>query len=944
MDKSILRVSPSELMRRIARELGCSELTPLQKQALDTTGFIEDEDLFIVGETSSGKTLLPELLYFREVIRACGGERTMPRMLFVVPYRALAAQKNREFHAHIERICDGFELGENLTCVQSTGEFRNRDKDVKAGDVNIAVVINEKAYRFASEDASFFGKFDFIVLDEVGLVDNDERGIRIDFMLAWAMGERQRSNRPRTVVLGTPYYDWGRYVDAYGFAEVSSERRPVPIEEHVVCYRRYDDYFDMASVKYEDYFKMTSVECKGYFDMTPVDENEFRGKRGRWLYPKFFQNNDMRDPMLTAPCFEEGGQGCPVMTPCRSNPELSCARIGRPCSSPLFRVTRGAGAIDCLIEQICRYHLKNDHQIIIFKNNRSELPSLVKRLWEGLGEELVGIRFKERSDAYNVKSARENVLKECGLDAEDLYGVMEDEPGRSESVLGQGVLYQALVAGIGFHSASVPVELRSYIEEHLLERRDLSIVCATETLAYGVNSSVDVVIVADINKPDRVRGTRPLSANEYRNYIGRCGRLRPALLGDKDRASSERGYAYTLLNYRRRVEFETLLVPLQKLQFEHLRRELERPATLCSALFRDCEDRLPFYVLNLVPPPGGSVTPKEILGMVDRLPMPDEVRGSRERQDAFRQLVADSLRFLEDESLIVRENTDVRRHLRRSARIRRREAYRYALTNYGEAMRGYIMSVDDYRLVRAALESSFCPELSMFDDETLLAEVVKSRQVKLARGRRGRARGADSRLPGTDDERKLAAILDWTRCRPPSLMFDEYGVHVALVADAAEAAAYLVEIASRMISSVVERHENEWRVDDELIERSERQLGRLRLSLQYGIDLDVRDRLLAFLRNDGENRWSAVLMERFGGLLEPTAARELRRIAIRYNFLRESSDESPAPSAGDGDGGFQRRRQYVRDVRGMEEPVRRFFESELPYALFSGRRHERTVS
>ena len=925
MDKSVLQADSSELMRLIARELGCSELTPLQEQALNTKGFVEDEDLFIVGETSSGKTLLPELLYFCEVIRACRRERKMPRMLFVVPYRALAAQKSREFHTHIEKVCDGFGLGVYLTCVQSTGEFRDRDQDVKLGDVDIAVVINEKAYRFASEDSRFFGKFDLVVLDEVGLVDNDERGIRIDFMLAWAMRERRRCGRPRTVVLGTPYYDWKRYVESYGFAVVSSQCRPVPIEEHVVYYRKYNDYFDMTLADAENPCLI----------------------RARGLYPKFFENKDTSDPTLTAPCVERDGQECPVMTPCRSNLKLACVHTGRRCSSPLMRVEKDVRPIDCLIETICRHHLEANHQIIIFKNSRSELPSLVRALWEGLGEELVRLRPEERSIAYDVKSAREIVLDECGLDAEDLYGVMEDEPGRAEGGLGHGDLYQALVAGIGFHSASVPVELRSYIEEHLLENRDLSIVCATETLAYGVNSSVDVVIVADINKPNRPGGTRPLSANEYRNYIGRCGRLRPAHLDDKDHAGTAKGYAYTLLNCKRKIRSEASSemagMPLQKVLFERLRRELERPSMLCSGLFRGCENRLPFYLLNLVPPPGESITPKEILGMVDGLPMPDEVRGSRERQGAFRQLVADSLRFLEEERLIVRESADARRSMRRSARIRRREAYRYVLTNYGEAMRGYIMSVDDYRLVRAALESSFYPELSMFDNEILLAEVVKSRRVKLGGGRRGRMGDVDAGSPCTDDERKLAAILDWTRCRPPGLMYENYGVHTTLVADAAEAASYLVEIASRMIASVVERHEKEWLVDDGLIERSERQLGRLRLSLQYGVDLDVRDRLLDFLRNDGESRRSAVLMERFGGLLKPTEARELRRIAIRYNFLRESSAESPTPSAGDGDGGFQRRRQYVRDVRGMEEPIRRFFESELPDALLPGRRHERTV-
>ena len=31
----------------------------------------------------------------------------------------------------------------------------------------------------------FFSQYDYLVLDEVGLVDNADRGIRLDFVFAW---------------------------------------------------------------------------------------------------------------------------------------------------------------------------------------------------------------------------------------------------------------------------------------------------------------------------------------------------------------------------------------------------------------------------------------------------------------------------------------------------------------------------------------------------------------------------------------------------------------------------------------------------------------------------------------------------------------------------------------------------------------------------------------
>ena len=69
----------------------------------------------------------------------------------------------------------------------------------------------------------------------------------------------------------------------------------------------------------------------------------------------------------------------------------------------------------------------------------------------------------------------------------------------------------------------------------------MKIVCSTETLAFGVNSSMDVVIIADLKKQDG-GDVRFLSMNEFRNYSGRAGRLKQGM-DPKD----AKGYVYTLL-------------------------------------------------------------------------------------------------------------------------------------------------------------------------------------------------------------------------------------------------------------------------------------------------------------------------------------------------------------------------------------------------------------
>lgn len=78
----------------LARQHNILAFTALQEEAFRSE-YISDsrKNLFVIGETSSGKTLIPLLLYERAVLEAQRLEAPCPKMLFVVPYRALAAQK-----------------------------------------------------------------------------------------------------------------------------------------------------------------------------------------------------------------------------------------------------------------------------------------------------------------------------------------------------------------------------------------------------------------------------------------------------------------------------------------------------------------------------------------------------------------------------------------------------------------------------------------------------------------------------------------------------------------------------------------------------------------------------------------------------------------------------------------------------------------------------------
>ena len=216
-------------MLRLANQLGYPSFTDLQETAFRSEDVYDSgRDLFVIGETSSGKTLIPMLIYYAAYQEALEKQQRTPQMLFVVPYRALAAQKKLE----IERLFQG----EDLDIAQSTGEYRQNDDEIQRGEVDIAVIITEKVYRYASRDSAFLSRYDFLVIDEAGLLNDNSRGIRIDFILAWAHSRRLRWGKPRILMLGTPFYNWEAYISKYGFTEIKAEGRPVELSKNTILY------------------------------------------------------------------------------------------------------------------------------------------------------------------------------------------------------------------------------------------------------------------------------------------------------------------------------------------------------------------------------------------------------------------------------------------------------------------------------------------------------------------------------------------------------------------------------------------------------------------------------------------------------------------------------------------------------------------------------------
>ncbi|MGC8730115.1 MAG: DEAD/DEAH box helicase [Candidatus Micrarchaeia archaeon] len=143
--------------------------------------------------------------------------------------------------------------------------------------------------------------------------------------------------------------------------------------------------------------------------------------------------------------------------------------------------------------------LKKNKQIIIFFGSKRNAESMAKKL----------APFVETFLTNEDKSELQALSKK-------ITGVLEKP---TEQCIKLGELVKQ---GVAFHHAGLLNEQRSYIEEAFKENK-LKVVCATTTLALGVNMPAHTVLVRDLNRYDNGFNTM-LGSNEVMQIFGRAGR------------------------------------------------------------------------------------------------------------------------------------------------------------------------------------------------------------------------------------------------------------------------------------------------------------------------------------------------------------------------------------------------------------------------------------
>lgn len=207
--------------KRLLFDGGLKKLLPVQSLAVEN-GLLAGSSLLVVSATATGKTFVGELAGVENVLRSRG------RLLFLVPLVALANQKYRQFK---ERYRD-FGLSVSLRVgVERIRTGRGRSIRTSLSSDIIVGTYEGVDYLIRAGMLDDLGKIGTVVIDEVHMLEDDERGHRIDGLIA-----RLRFLFPSaqfvylSATVGNPRW----LAESLGACLVEYEYRPISLERHLV--------------------------------------------------------------------------------------------------------------------------------------------------------------------------------------------------------------------------------------------------------------------------------------------------------------------------------------------------------------------------------------------------------------------------------------------------------------------------------------------------------------------------------------------------------------------------------------------------------------------------------------------------------------------------------------------------------------------------------------
>lgn len=148
----------------LLRQLGIETLRPSQEKAIDA-GVFEDENILVCTPTASGKTLVGEMAIYHCV------HSKRKKGVYVVPLRALASEKYREFKKRYP----------SLKIALASGDIDSKDEYLS--DFDIIITTSEKLDSLLRHHVSWLSRIGVLVVDEIHLLNDPSRGPTLEVLI-----------------------------------------------------------------------------------------------------------------------------------------------------------------------------------------------------------------------------------------------------------------------------------------------------------------------------------------------------------------------------------------------------------------------------------------------------------------------------------------------------------------------------------------------------------------------------------------------------------------------------------------------------------------------------------------------------------------------------------------------------------------------------------------
>jgi len=237
-------------------------LLPVQALTLDN-GLLEGENILVVSATASGKTLIGELA---GVPGAMKGEK----FIFLTPLVALANQKYRDFKKKYKKLGLKVSIRVGMSRINAKEEFSIHDERVK--DAEIVVGTYEGLdFLLRSGKVSELGKLGTVVVDEIHMLDDEERGPRLKGLI-----RRLQTLFPNLQIIGlsATVKNPLEIAEEFKMKLVEYEKRPVPLERHLIFARSEHDKEDLMQKLARQEYK--NISAKGFRGQTIIFTNSRR--------------------------------------------------------------------------------------------------------------------------------------------------------------------------------------------------------------------------------------------------------------------------------------------------------------------------------------------------------------------------------------------------------------------------------------------------------------------------------------------------------------------------------------------------------------------------------------------------------------------------------------------------------------------------------------------